>query len=184
MNSFLGKKDLSRGIRNNNPGNLIFTNIAWQGKIPAQNNTDFQRKFEQFTTIQYGIRAMLRDVITDIKKGKNTIRKLITEYAPPNENNTDLYVQTIAKKLVLNPDSQLKKIDAVFLFNIARAIIEHENGKQNAKLVTDSHIKEAIAMLGTVSDDVLIVDTKTSNKDLLKRLLFTSILAISLFFFT
>ena len=43
MSSFLGRKELTRGIRNNNPGNLVLTNIAWQGKIPNSQNTEIGR---------------------------------------------------------------------------------------------------------------------------------------------
>ena len=30
-----------RGIRNNNPGNLIFTNIKWNGKLPKEQNKSY-----------------------------------------------------------------------------------------------------------------------------------------------
>lgn len=83
MSSFLGRKDLTRGIRNNNPGNLRVTPDKWVGKIPLSQNTDLNKSFEQFTEIKYGIRAMLIDLLGDIGKGKDTIRKLISEYAPP-----------------------------------------------------------------------------------------------------
>ncbi|MGL2994565.1 hypothetical protein [Flavobacterium sp. TSSA_36] len=146
MSSFLGKANLSRGIRNNNPGNLVKTSDAWLGKVSHSSNTD--GRFEQFSAVKYGIRAMLRDVINDILKGKNTVRKLIAEYAPPFENNTGNYVDSVAKKLGVQPDSKITLINASFMMMVAKAIIEKENGK-DAKYIKDSDIRDAIRILGT-----------------------------------
>ena len=145
MSSFLGQSNLTRGIRNNNPGNLVKTSDAWVGKIPHSQNTD--GRFEQFTAVKYGIRAMLRDVVNDILKGKNTVRKLISEYAPPFENNTGSYVDSVAKKLGVNPDAKITFINANFMLLVAKAIIEKENGK-DAKYIKDSDIRDAIRIVG------------------------------------
>ena len=148
MTSFLGRTELSRGLENNNPGNLRFTSNAWQGKISKYKNTDSGKAFEQFKTVEYGIRAMLRDVVNDIINGKNTVRKLISSYAPPTENDTKTYVNVVSKKLGVNPDSQITLIDSAFMLLIARAIITHENGNSSGDLIKDSHIRTAISMLG------------------------------------
>lgn len=136
----------SRGLRNNNPGNLILTNIAWQGKIPNKQNTDGH--FEQFKDVYFGIRAMLLDVINDIKKGKNTVRKLITEYAPPHENNTEAYIAHVAKSLKISADTKFQAINGAFLFQLAKAIITKENIASEHKLITDEDIKKGIALVG------------------------------------
>lgn len=73
MISFLHKPNLSRGLRNNNPGNLILTSIGWDGKIPNAQNTD--GTFEQFTSANYGIRAN----VSTGAKGVSTVVK----YAAP-----------------------------------------------------------------------------------------------------
>jgi len=83
-----------RGIRNKNPGNLRITHIDWKGKVPITKNTDGE--FEQFTTMELGIRAMMMDLIHDIKKdGKDTVRKLLEVYAPKEENNLEAYIKTV-----------------------------------------------------------------------------------------
>ena len=161
MSSFLGRKELSRGIRNNNPGNLVLTNITWQGKIPNSQNTD--KHFEQFTDIKFGIRAMLRDLTNDIDKGKNTVRKLITEYAPPFENDTQKYINVISKAVGLDPDQTIKIVDSKFYLVIARAIIKHENGA-DASLVYDSDIQDAIDVMGDYNLDSVIVTAKKKFK--------------------
>lgn len=115
-----------RGIRNHNPGNLVLTTIAWKGKVPNAQNTD--KKFEQFTQPLWGIRAMFIDVRGDIEKdGLNTIRKLITEYAPKIENNTAAYIQSVVNQVGIGPDARI--LPAHYL-NLLKAIIRHENGKQ------------------------------------------------------
>lgn len=162
--SLLGKAK-SRGLRNNNPGNLVLTSIEWQGKIPNEKNTD--KHFEQFTTLVYGIRAMLKDVINDIKKGKNTVRKLINEYAPPHENDTKAYIEHVANGLGVSPDAKLTRIDGQFLLLLAKSIITKENQASEHKLVTDEDIKEAILTLGNVSTsqlEVVTTDVKTAVK--------------------
>jgi hypothetical protein len=65
--SFLNNHTV-RGLRNNNPGNLIRTKDAWKGKIPFEQSKD--TKFEQCTALKFGIRAMFRDLINDIKLTK------------------------------------------------------------------------------------------------------------------
>lgn len=146
MSNYLGNTKLSRGIRNNNPGNLRITDDNWVGMIPREQNTD--GSFVQFKEMKYGIRAMLRDVVNDILKGKNTVRKLITEYAPPTENNTEIYINGVAKKMGLKPDDVIKNIDANFLRQISKAIVSHEIKASEQKLVTDTDINKAIAILG------------------------------------
>lgn len=158
--SYLGRKDLSRGIRNNNPGNLVFTQNTWLGKIQSSFNTDKGKKFEQFENMSYGVRAMLRNLVTHIDKGENTVRKLITTYAPPIENDTELYIKQVATSVGVTADEVLKSIDSNFLFLLAKAIVKKENGK-DSKYVTDSDIKSAIANIGTFKTTNIKVDTKS-----------------------
>ena len=94
-----------RGIRNNNPGNLIYTNIKWNGKVPKSQNKD--RRFEMFIAPEYGVRAMIKDLKHDIEKGKNTVPALISEYAPKHENNTAAYITTVCKDLRVRQTSRL-----------------------------------------------------------------------------
>jgi hypothetical protein len=94
-----------RGIRNNNPGNLIYTNIKWNGKLSKEQNKD--RRFEMFFAPEYGIRAMIKDLKHDIEKGKNTVPSLISEYAPKHENNTTAYIATVCRDLKVSQSAKL-----------------------------------------------------------------------------
>jgi hypothetical protein len=94
-----------RAIRNNNPGNLIYTNINWNGKLPKHQNKD--RRFEMFIAPAYGVRAMIKDLKHDIEKGKNTVPAIVEEYSPRFENNTDTYIKTVCRDLKVSETAKL-----------------------------------------------------------------------------
>jgi hypothetical protein len=157
--SFLNQPNQSRGLRNNNPGNLIKTTIKWQGKItPSSDNA-----FEQFENVYFGLRAMFKDLINDINKGKNTVTKLISEYAPPHENDTDAYINDVCKTIGVTPNQKLTKINANFLVKLGRAIIKVENGAKHTQ-ITDFDLLKSIAMLGNVSTATLEVEISDATK--------------------
>lgn len=121
----------SRGIRNNNPGNLVKTSSPWKGKVPHSRNTDptFEQ-FEDWNGVKgylWGLRAMFIDLRGDVfKDGKNTIRRLIEEYAPKHENNTEVYIAEVARAVGKSANETLTIHDFPALM---AAITKHENGK-------------------------------------------------------
>jgi hypothetical protein len=146
--TFLGRQDLPRGLRNNNAGNLTLTKIKWQGKILNEKNTD--GRFEQFESVNLGLRAMAMDIINDIEKKKlNTLKTLITEYAPPAENDTAAYINRVSKATGINPNEEIK-INAENLAAIIAAKIEVENGKIITKYINRADIVESINLLPAV----------------------------------
>lgn len=163
--NFLGMSNLPRGIRNNNPGNLVYTAINWQGKLPFPQNTD--KHFEQFTEVKFGLRAMFRDILNDIAKGKNTVEKLISEYAPAFENNTSSYINQVAQSLGLSPKDKITTVTEDFLLKIGKVIIRVENGNIVDKYISDDDIKEAISIIGDTTGYGIIIE-KDKN-DLIKQ---------------
>ncbi len=95
---------IARGIRNNNPLNIRIGN-KWKGlKTP---NTD--GAFDQFVSMPYGYRAafvLLRNYIT--KRGCDTVEKIISRFAPSNENNTAAYIKTVCMKTGFQPTTKLQ----------------------------------------------------------------------------
>lgn len=148
--SFLNQSKLTRGLRNNNPGNFVISKINWNGKIAANKNTDGH--FEQFVELRYGIRAMMRHISTNVAKGKSTISMLISTYAPAFENNTVAYINTVANMVGIGIDQHIATVSKAMLIGLCKAIILVENGKENAKLITDQDYEDAylIADLGGV----------------------------------
>jgi len=144
MKSYLGQSNLPRGIRNNNPGNLIRTSSGWLGKIPFSQSTDSH--FEQFTFIEYGIRAMAYDIIGDVNKGKNTLTLLIHEYAPPFENDTVAYINSVSDSTGLAPTAPIV-LSEDFLKEVIKAKIKVENGASALQYVTDQDIVNGINLL-------------------------------------
>lgn len=121
-----------RGIRNNNPGNLRISNNAWKGKVPKAENKD--GTFEQFREFAgkpghiWGLRAMYIDIRGDVlADGLNTLRKLITSYAPGHENNTPAYIAAMSKAIGKGADAVLTLDDVK---KLVPAITQHENGVQ------------------------------------------------------
>lgn len=130
-----GKMNLPRGIRNNNPANLVKTSIDWQGESDVQLDSNF----EVFTNMYYGVRAAAKDIKGDIfADGNNTIRKLIYDYAPPHENNTEAYIQFVQTKSGIDQNEPLKLEQ---LPNIMHSIFVYENG---AEYVTLNEIKDVL----------------------------------------
>ena len=133
--------NLSRGIRNNNPGNLVKTSIKWQGKVVGND-----ARFETFENMVYGTRAMMLDIINDVNEGTNTPRKLITEYAPPSENFTDGYITKVANALGIAKDGAIVLNDTN-LRKITRIISDVENGPTQSKYLTDADINAALELV-------------------------------------
>lgn len=129
----------SRGIRNNNPGNLRISENAWQGKVPVAQNTD--GVFEQFISPEYGIRALFIDLRSKINRGLNTIEKIMNVYAPPTENNTIAYITAI-ENMTNIPRNKVITVNDIP--KIVPAIIKVENGIQP---YTDAQLKSAYAMV-------------------------------------
>ncbi len=115
-----------RGIRNNNPGNIRRTKIKWQGKVASPTDPDF----EQFVSAEMGIRAIARDLLSGYKRGKDTVREIVTEWAPPSENNTRVYVSVVCEALNVAPDTVIDVDDYAIMAPLVKAIIRHENGQQ------------------------------------------------------
>lgn len=124
-NTTMDPKDYPRGYRNNNPLNIrINPANNWEGKIA--NNTD--GAYEQFISMEYGYRAalkLIRNYIT--KNGLNTVSKIISKWAPNNENRTDVYINFVCEQTgflpttVIDPYSKQQMCDLVY----AMAIMEN-----------------------------------------------------------
>jgi hypothetical protein len=133
------KINTSRGVRNNNPMNLV-KGVKFLYEVENPN----EKRFMTFGKTWQGIRAGVLDITTDISKGKNTLNILINEYAPKFENDTTAYINTLAKKLNIGANDILNRKDENFMFNLVKSIIEVENGKDALKFITDEDIKEGI----------------------------------------
>ncbi len=118
----------SRGIRNNNPGNIRWGE-EWQGLVPTAQRTD--KSFCQFTAPEYGLRAMVIILRNYQRKyGLNTVNGIIKRWAPPNENNTQAYINSVAQATGVAPNQRIDTGDSRFMTKLLQAIIKQENGGQ------------------------------------------------------
>jgi hypothetical protein len=136
---YRGHDDAPLGIRNNNPGN-IRPGDPWVGKV-GQN-----KGFVVFKSLQLGLRALAMDLVNKYLKGFDTIREVITRYAPENENNTEAYIQAVAASTGLDPEKPYQ-LTHENLVKLILAITLHENGKVVKNYISEPLVKNCITMM-------------------------------------
>lgn len=125
--NYLNSTDMTlpRGYRNNNPLNIRNSNEKWAGEIrPSQDPA-----FKQFKSMGYGFRAALKLIRNYIGKGHNTIEKIISRWAPANENNTDSYIAHVSQRTGIPATEIINRDDRDKLIEIAYAMAISENGQ-------------------------------------------------------
>lgn len=114
-----------RGLRNNNPLNIIKSNIRWDGKIDGNDAT-----FETFATIGDGYAAALKNLKSYINQGHNTISSIIAKWAPPSDNNpTSKYITYVAEQSGIDPNTKIDPKNQEQMMKIVAAMSQFENGK-------------------------------------------------------
>lgn len=118
-------KRISRGLRNNNPGNIRLGSFRYKGERAKS----IDRSFRQFESIEWGYRAMFVLLHTyAVKYGCCTLREIINRYAPPIENHTESYIRRVAHATHLAPDEKISTTDGATMTAIVAAMSEVENG--------------------------------------------------------
>lgn len=117
---------LPRGIRNNNPGNIIKSDATWKGKIEGDDT-----RFEIFDTSHNGLRALAKQLlIYQDKYGLRTVREIINRWAPSVENDTESYENQVSLAIGYGVDYPLDLHVDYVLAKLVTAIVKHENGQQ------------------------------------------------------
>lgn len=135
----MDKQITPRGIRNNNPLNIRKGN-EWKGERPEQQD----KAFEEFTSMEYGIRAgfiILRKYITGyngLTQKFNTIEKMISRWAPSVENNTAAYISQVSKMTGIPATLKLSFAQRSFMVAIVDAMIFVECGQHVDKQLIES----------------------------------------------
>lgn len=118
-----------RGVRNNNPGNIIRNGIAWNGLLTqaqVQNNGwEWDPVFCQFDTADNGLRALAKILMTYAAKGIDTIQGLISTFSATNQQ---AYVTNVSAALQVDPGKVINVTQNIY--PIMAAIIQQENGEQ------------------------------------------------------
>ena len=115
---------MSRGLRNCNPGNIRLGGFRYRGEKRSSDTA-----FRQFESIEWGYRAMFVVLHTyAVKHNCNTLRKIITRYAPPSENHTESYIRRVVEATHLSPDEAISTANGAVMTAIVAAMSEVENG--------------------------------------------------------
>lgn len=119
-----------RAVRNNNPGNIVAdSRNPWQGQVGTDG------RFAVFATPADGDRAHAK-LLSNYQNlhGANTVRSVISRWAPPSENNTDAYVGRMSSDLGIGPDDPIDLNDPATneAFRRAQRPIEAGGGDPNA----------------------------------------------------
>ena len=128
------EKRLPRGLRNKNPGNIRNSKNKYLGEVqPSQDSV-----FKQFQSIDYGYRAMF--VLLESYRRRysiDTLRGIVTRWAPPLENDTESYIRFVAARSEVDPDAVLPPRD-VRLRAIAEAMSRFERGHEPSPAQLDA----------------------------------------------
>lgn len=92
-------------MRNHNPLNIRKGN-NWQGEDPAASDNSF----ETFVNDAYGFRAAFRIIHNGFraKPPRNTIRLIISRWAPPEDHNdTENYIKIVSTRAGIPADERL-----------------------------------------------------------------------------
>jgi len=114
---------IPRGYRNNNPLNIRHNADVFQGEIKGND-----KSFKTFSSMPYGYRAAFVTLGTYLSRGYNTIEKIITKWAPPNENNTAGYIANVEKWSGVPRHKELTAASGADYIMIVAAMSAVENG--------------------------------------------------------
>lgn len=132
-------------IRNNNPGNIRDNGIPWQGRIGSGSG------FVKFSSPEYGVRAMTKNLYTYQNRGLTSVRDMISRWAPPNENDTNGYVNFVANRMGIDPNASIDlRSNPALTEKMVGAMIAMEGGP-SASDYFDSHIAGGIALANGAS---------------------------------
>lgn len=126
-------KNVPRGIRNNNPGNIRNSERNdWAGEVSASSKKD--NAFEEFEDMPHGVRAMMKLLLKyQTGYGLKTVKDLIGRWAPHNENNTSGYILRVCREMQIPDSAPLDLTDKGTMCALVAAISLVENGVQIPK---------------------------------------------------
>ena len=118
----------TRGYRNNNPLNIrISKSKPWKGEVrPSQDIS-----FAQFEDMAWGYRAAFK-LLDNYRRlhGCKYLSDFISRWAPPSENNTRAYIETVAKRSKLEDVTVLDTLDGLQMKKFVAAMAYVENGDE------------------------------------------------------
>ncbi len=114
----------TRGVRNANPGNIRKSKDQWEGAIGDDG------AFVIFDSPESGVRALAKNLQSYGRQGYDSIEKIINRWAPPSENDTQSYIDSVVSATGIPATQSLDLSDPDTLSSLAQAIGFHETGSR------------------------------------------------------
>lgn len=114
----------TRGIRNNNIGNIRVSKDQWEGA------TGDDGSFVTFDSPDSGVRALAKNLMSYGRQGYDSIEKIINRWAPPNENDTKSYIDSIVAATGIPATQSIDLTNPDILTSLSEAIGYHETGSR------------------------------------------------------
>lgn len=119
----------------NNPGNIRKVSRTYPGEVIPSSDP----AFKEFKDMESGYQAMFSLLNRFyFAQGQDTIKKIIFKWAPPSENNSQAYVNSIVSQTGINQNTVIDKTNPQQMQALVSAMSRHENGSAAvAKEVSD-----------------------------------------------
>ncbi|MHC8403605.1 structural protein [Pseudomonas sp. TMB3-21] len=137
----------TRGVRNNNPGNIDYSPAnKWKGQLGVELGTSKPR-FARFDYPENGIRALAKLLLTyQNKHNLKTVKAIINRWAPSVENDTAAYVRAVEKSTGTKPGAEIDLKDEAVMKGFVKAIIHHENaGFEYSQSILNEGVRRGLA---------------------------------------
>jgi hypothetical protein len=92
-----------RSVRNHNP-----TNLRYISRNPFNGQIGNDGGYGIYETDALGVRAAFLNLWNYFTSGTNTIRTIVSKWAPSNENPTQAYINFLAQWVKVSPDQPLQ----------------------------------------------------------------------------
>ena len=149
MKSFRTEEYKNSPLYQNNPGNLPNKGEDWGGKVlKAQRKGN--AKYEEFMTVEYGLRALMINIRTIMDKGgKNTIADFARRFYPAASTNKYLlYEKTLTKAFGIDNHKRITAFTKDFYIKMAKIVASIEMGAAESLIPAEAY-ETAFALMGT-----------------------------------
>lgn len=149
MKTFRTEEYKNSPLYQNNPGNLPNKGEDWGGKVlKAQRKGN--AKYEEFLTIEYGLRALMINIRTIMDKGgKNTIADFSRRFYPAlSTKKYLLYENTLTKAFGIDNHKRITAFTKDFYIKMAKIVASIEMGAAESLIPAEAY-ETAFTLMGT-----------------------------------
>lgn len=147
---------IPRGIRNNNPGNIVYGTFARRMGATGEDSGGFA----VFPTAQQGINAIGANLRSYGHKGFDTPFEIAHRWSTTDQ---DAYTKRLANLFGGNPNKQLDMNDPTVIASLSRGIITQENGRDPYLAATGPYTAKAAAAAPAVVSGQLHLDVNVTS---------------------